>query len=89
MSTLTPDHPEFFGENPEGICSVGMAKKGGVVFREGEGKDDELLPLVALGVPETAAKVKLQFGHQVPKQVASTTVLRPRFVRLRPRCTRP
>jgi hypothetical protein len=63
--------PEFFGENPEGICSVGMAKKAGVAFREGDGKVDELLPLVVLGVPATAAKkVKMQFGHQVPKQVA-------------------
>jgi hypothetical protein len=63
-------NPEFFGENPEGICSGGMAKKAGVVFREGDGKYDELLPLVASGVPKTAAKVKMQFGHQVPKQVA-------------------
>jgi hypothetical protein len=69
MPLFTAD-PEFFGENPEGICSVGMAKKAGIAFREGDGKVDELLPLVVLGVPATAAKVKMQFGHQVPKQVA-------------------
>jgi hypothetical protein len=65
------ENPEFLGEKPKGICSVGMSKKAGILFCEGDGKDDELLPLVvASGVLETAAKVKMQFGHQVPKQVA-------------------
>jgi hypothetical protein len=51
--------------NPDGICSLAVAKLAGISFDNEDGT--ELLPLVVSGSLPAPSKVKLQFGHQVTK----------------------
>ena len=60
--------PVSFGD-PDGICSLVMAKAAGIRYSD-EDEVDELLPLVVSGTPPGPSKVKLQFGHQVTKSIS-------------------
>ncbi len=62
--TFVPD-PEFFSD-PDGICSLAMAKKAGIRYSSPP-DGTELIPLVVSGSPPAPSKVKSMFGHQVTK----------------------
>jgi hypothetical protein len=57
--------PEFFSD-PDGICSLALAKKAGIRYADPL-DGTELIPLVVSGSPPAPPKVKLSFGHQVTK----------------------
>jgi hypothetical protein len=55
---------EFFGD-PDGICSLAVAKSAGIRYAD---PTAELIPLVVSGSPPAPPKAKLiMFGHQVTK----------------------
>jgi hypothetical protein len=60
---FVPD-PVFFSD-PDGICSLAVAKLAGISFDNKDGA--ELLSLVVSGSPPAPSKVKLQFGHHITK----------------------
>ena len=57
--------PEFFSD-PDGFCSLAVAKKAGIRFVDSP-DGTELIPLVVSGSPPAPSKAKLSFGHQVTK----------------------
>jgi hypothetical protein len=59
---FVPD-PEFFSD-PDGLCSLALAKKPGICYAEPP-DDTKLIPLVVSGSPPAPSKAKLTFGHQV------------------------
>jgi hypothetical protein len=61
---FVPD-PEFFSD-PDGLCSLALAKKAGIRYAEPP-NDTKLIPLVVSGSPPAPSKAKLTFGHQVTK----------------------
>ena len=70
LSSLSPSMPsskkfvpaaEFFG-NPDGMCSLAVAKSAGIRHAD---PTAELIHLVVSGTPPGPPKAKLQFGHQV------------------------
>jgi hypothetical protein len=63
-SKFVPD-PEFFSD-PDGICSLAVAKKAGIRYADPP-DGTELIPLVVSGSPPAPSKVRLLFGHQVTK----------------------
>jgi hypothetical protein len=54
--------PVLFSD-PDGICSLAVAKLTGISFDDEDGT--KLLSLVVSESPPAPSKVKLQFGHQV------------------------